>query len=270
MNAAPPRAETDTAGATLPPGAALLAGCGEMQIINLPHRADRRDEISVQLARIGLSLTAPGVHLFPAMRPTEAAGFPSIGAHGCFLSHLAVLRAARDQGVQSVLICEDDLDFAQDFAARAPAVLQELAAQPWDIFYGFLAEELVGRSKPLSSGLGSSGLQSSGLRSLPPDLGVICAHFVAFRRPVLEALVPYLEAILAREPGDPAGGPMHVDGAYNRFRQEHPELRVLAASPSLGHQRFSTTDISVQGWKDRIPVLRTAMRWARRMRNARR
>jgi len=42
-----------------------------------------------ELSRIGWR-----AEFFPAVRPETAQGFPWIGARGCFLSHLAVLKSA--------------------------------------------------------------------------------------------------------------------------------------------------------------------------------
>ena len=56
-------------------------------IINLPERIDRKREMQKQLANVGW-----GADFFSAIRPTHPDGFESVGARGCFLSHLAVLR----------------------------------------------------------------------------------------------------------------------------------------------------------------------------------
>ena len=63
----------------------------ETFVINLPYRTDRRSEMQRELSRIGWN-----AQFFPAIRPASAGSFSSIGAHGCFLSHLAVLKAARN------------------------------------------------------------------------------------------------------------------------------------------------------------------------------
>ena len=60
-------------------------------IINLVERRDRRHEMELQLKKIGIYLPNDKVKFFPAIRPKVLAGFPSIGAKGCFLSHLNVL-----------------------------------------------------------------------------------------------------------------------------------------------------------------------------------
>ena len=78
-------------------------------------------------------------------------------------------------------------------------------------------------------------------------------HFIGFGRAAIEALIPYLEAILTRPAGSPDGGPMHVDGAYNWFRASRPDLATWLARPQLGHQRPSRSDIAPPGLLDLLP-----------------
>ena len=105
-------------------------------VINLPSRSDRRLEMAEQLSRIGLVLGSSRVRLFEAVRPDGAGGFPNRGAHGCFMSHLGVLREAAADRLTRVLILEDDLNFSDDFLERAPAALARAASAECAIFYG--------------------------------------------------------------------------------------------------------------------------------------
>lgn len=235
-------------------GARMVELLGEVHVINLPERHDRRCEFARQLRRIGLGYDDAGVTLFAAVRPEALAGFSTLGARGCFLSHLDILRLARDAGVDRIAICEDDLDFSDDFEIRAPAVLDALGAAEWDIFYGGFDAAAHGvDARP-------------GVLRLDPGQKVLCTHFLALRRPAIMALVPYLEAMTRRESGDPAGGPMHVDGAYSHFRADHPAMVTMAACPTLGHQRASRTDVHDLRWFDRLPVFREAAQAWRRFR----
>lgn len=223
-------------------GPAFVAAFGPMHVINLPHRRDRRREFSAQLARIGLSLDHPQVRVHAACRPDTPAGFPSIGARGCFLSHLGLLRGARDAGLDSLVVCEDDLDFAPDFNDRVPTLLPSLTQGDWSLCYAGHA----GLSRDLPTGPSP----------VPPARGVKTTHFMIMRRNFFLPLIPYLEAILTRPPGHPDGGPMHVDGAISRFRADHPDLSTLAVFPPLGLQRPSRTDIHPLRWYDRLPAAR--------------
>ena len=166
---------------------------------------------------------------YDAHRPSDAGDFPSIGARGCFESHLAVLRSARDGGARSLLLLEDDLDFAKDARQRLAGLIPELLRRQWDLFHG-------------AHLLSANGRQDLG--SLSSDEPVVTASFVGFNGQVLGPLVEFLEAMLRRPAGSPDYGPMHVDGAYTIFRLLHPERMTFAAFPTLGRQRSSPSDIT--------------------------
>jgi len=72
---------------------------GGVFYINLDRRTDRRREIEAELMGVGIS----------GERFAAIAAEP--GIVGCGLSHLAVLRLARDRGLKNVLIFEDDFQF---------------------------------------------------------------------------------------------------------------------------------------------------------------
>jgi len=225
-------------------------------VINLKSRSDRRKEMADQLARIGLSFDSPNVQLWEASRPAEAAGFPSIGTHGCFMSHLRVLRDARDRGLKSVLILEDDFNFAPDFLTLMAQVQQQLARSTWGMFYG--SYTLYG-DRP--------ALGTDACMQVDPRLAVGTTACVAVNGLWLQPLIEYLEAILDRPPGDPAGGPMHVDGAYCWFRAAYPQADTLIASKPLGYQRSSQTDVHVLPWFDRVQPVAIAVALLRKLRN---
>lgn len=225
-------------------------------IINLPARTDRKAEMVRQLARLGVDLNDPRITLFPAFRPGDPGAFPSIGARGCFESHIAVLRLAASNGFGRLLIFEDDLDFEPDFAERLGPMRERLGSDEWGMFYGGHRLQDANASEPRDN-----------LLVLPPEFPVQSTHFVAFQGEAIGRLVGYLAAMKKRPSGDPAGGPMHVDGAYNWFRRENPDVMTLAARPPLGHQRSSRSDIADLTWKDRAPIVRDLVSTLRRVRN---
>lgn len=226
-------------------------------VINLPARIDRQVEIAAQLKSIGLTLAEGRVELFAAVRPDAPEGFPSIGARGCFMSHLGVLRAAQSLGLQRVAIFEDDLDFAGDFNRRIQPLLEQLAGMDWSIFYGgyHLEQALPGHAH-------------GELKEAQSDQLIGTTHFLVFQGEAIGAAVRYLEQILTRPAGDPAGGPMHVDGAYNWFRRANPQFKTLLAAPELGFQRASRTDIHDLRWYDRAPLVRDGVACLRWVKNA--
>ena len=226
-------------------------------VINLRARTDRLAEMREQLQQIGLRLDSPGVQVFEAIRPDSAAGFESVGAHGCFMSHLAVLRQAAQAGVGSLLILEDDLNFCDGFPEKFDALATFLSHQRWGFCYGsyFLHEPLAQTQLPCVQ--------------VAPATLIGTSAFLAINGAHIAALVSYLEAMLSRPPGDMQGGPMHVDGAYCWFRRSHPEAITCLSSSPLGYQRSSKTDVHTLRWFDQLPwsarMVASLRRWRNRL-----
>jgi hypothetical protein len=213
-------------------------------VVNLASRRDRRREMERQL-----SLVSWQADFYDAIRPNEAGGFPSIGARGCFLSHLSVLRQARDDKVDMLMVLEDDLSFGRDFLDLWKRVEPDLlgrAASPCVFYLGHYLN-----------------LQDDGLVQLLPETAVRCCHFMVLTSPALPLITDEFERILARPPGHADGGPMHVDGAYSTIRARHPRLKTFAHAPALGFQRPSRTDIGEHKFFDSIRVLRPMISSAR-------
>lgn len=234
-----------------PAGRMLLSEFDRIRIINLKERSDRRREVEQQLARLGLGFDDPQIRIHEATRVSDPAGFPSAGTRGCFCSHLAVLEEALETNAKSVLILEDDADFVADVEHRLIATLQELQSRRWSIFYGGHEEYPM----PADSGQ---------LLLADPAAGVRTTHFIALRDDAVKEAVPFLQAIMGRPPGDPEGGPMHVDGAYSHFRKAYPQFETWLAVPPLAFQRPSRTDVHDLDWFDRLPVVRELTSYARR------
>jgi glycosyl transferase, family 25 len=212
-------------------------------VINLESRKDRRAAMETQLRRIKWD-----AQFFPAVRPPHAGDFASIGARGCFLSHLAVLKRAALQNDHAVIM-EDDLNFSRDFSSVWPATFSALQSSDWSIFYP--AHVLPDQPK--------------GLSLLAPSQRVLCTHFMVIHKNVIATLIDGLETILSRPGGHPMGGPMHVDGAYSTLRSQNPELHTYVFSPSMGYQRPSRSDIVAPAVFDRILLLRPAVSALRKL-----
>jgi len=154
----------------------LLDYFDRIYVINLPARTDRKRETDEQLARIGLGFQHPRVSLFAAIRPQEPGGFDSIGARGCFSSHLEVLRDAQRRGLNRILIFEDDLEFAPDFAQRGPRIIEALGKRHWNVFYGgYASDTALGRA------------DANELSVIEPAQGVRTTHFLGVQMPAIES-----------------------------------------------------------------------------------
>lgn len=228
----------------------LLGYFDKTFVINLPERVDRRREISDELVRIGSSKDSEKVVIFPAIKPIDLQGFPSLGARGCFLSHLAILREAKDQGYERVLILEDDLVFSKILLQQQDSIVAKLNSSKWDLVYlGHLIEwpnvvdvNFESWSQPLQQ-----------------------SHFVGFQGSAISTTVEFLDAVLSRPPGHPDGGPMHIDGAYSTYRQQNTSRLTLIAKPSLGFQRPSPSNIAGYRWFDQMRVLALMLSIARKI-----
>jgi glycosyl transferase family 25 len=229
--------------------ARLSEGFGLVRVINLRERRDRLREVTAQLAAVGVGFERGKVELYEATRPSDPGGFDSLGARGCYTSHLEILRDARDRGVESVLVMEDDCEILPRHVERLEALVDELQGRAWGFAY-------LGHIVPMA-GASTNGWQEYG----GP---VQTTHLYAVHRSSLPGIVGYLEACLTRPGGHPVGGPMPVDGALTMYRAAHPEVVTLMAQPVVAGQWSSRSDITAKWW-DQVPGVGSAIGVARGM-----
>jgi glycosyl transferase, family 25 len=245
---------------TLPSTSLFAQTFDRIYILNLPDRADRRREMTAELERASFPSAKPLddadalVSFFPGQRVTELAGFPSLGCRGCFLGHLAILKHAHAHGYGQVLILEDDMSFSP----LVPKFDQQLAeiSRTSDWQFAYFGHVLPDRARAAGNSI----------RFELSTQHVVCAHFYAVRRTIFAPLINWLETIQTRPFQHPDGGPMHVDGAFNEFRERN-NIPTRIAFPSLGHQRSSRSDIATLKWFDRTPVVREGISFLRSVKN---
>ncbi|MCX7143318.1 MAG: glycosyltransferase family 25 protein [Proteobacteria bacterium] len=231
----------------------LIDQFDRVYIVNLPERSDRRREMDMELGRHGLRADGGRIRYWKAVRPEDAGKFPSLGARGCFLSHLAILNDAIESDLNNVLVMEDDLAIDERLARDQPQMCRTLREGRWDFAY-------LGHVEAFADDAAAPAWKAEG-RPLATT------HLYALNRRVMRPLRDHLQACLAREPGHPLGSPMHVDGAYSLFRMQHPDALTLIAAPSLGGQRSSRSDIFPNKWYDRTPGLVQVAGWLRAIKN---
>ena len=225
---------------------------GLTRIINLPDRTDRLREVTQQLHALNMRFEPGKVELYVARRPTELSGFSSLGARGCFQSHLEILKDARERDVQSVLVMEDDCEVLPRNAEAIAQAAAELQAQEWGFaYFGHIIPEAPRAASAL----------------VPFDGPLQTTHLYAIHCSAIGPIIHYLEACLRRPPGDPIGGPMPVDGAFTMFRAAHPEVKTYIAQPVLALQRSSRSDITYRSI-ELVPGIRQAMSFARVMKRS--
>lgn len=221
----------------------VLLDYDRVRIVSLPERDDRRRQMRRELRSLGVEGDTR-VQFFNALKRPDRGPFRSAGSHGCYLSHLAILRDAA-QAEESVLILQDDCEFLPDTRSyRLPPGV--------DVFYG--------------------GYEASD----PDDLAncdIVGAHFMGFSAKAAGLASNYLTQLLdpsfppdAKAAAESSFNPTMrppIDGACVWFRRAHPELvtefRLLAV------QRSSRSDITPRRTLDRFWATRGLLEGARRL-----
>lgn len=221
-------------------------------IINLAERNDRREEMIQEFRRFNLFNLPEKAQFFTAIKPSDKGNFPSLGARGCFMSHLGVLKAAKAQNCDNVLLLEDDETFTKGLVRYQTQLIQELQTTNWD--FAYFGHHI------------NTKTQTNFLLH-PYTKPIVQAHFLAIHSQVFDRLIDFLETLLDRPAGHPEGGPMHVDGAYSTFRQQNPQINTLAASIPLGFQRSSRSSIASRQWFDCYPATMKIVNLVRKAKN---
>ncbi|HEY3703794.1 MAG TPA: glycosyltransferase family 25 protein [Terracidiphilus sp.] len=144
--------------------------------LNLPEETARWRDASARFSQLGI---ASRIRRFDAIRSQP-------NHHvGCALSHRAILAEARAQGLENVLVFEDDVLFTSDAIAGLQTALHEVRGLDWTMLY-------LGACRwrqdfpPLPN-----------CRRLAPAGAVTCTHAVAYHKSIYDR-------ILTDAPADPA------------------------------------------------------------------
>lgn len=105
-------------------------------VVNLDRRQDRWTQFQQQLDAMDWPLMAPQRFSATDGQDAEVPEWftQGKGAWGCYQSHLRLLRQAVADGVQSLLVLEDDVTFVEGFADRLGVFLQAVP-DDWDQIY---------------------------------------------------------------------------------------------------------------------------------------
>jgi len=135
---------------------------------------------------------------------------------------------------------EDDLRILEQFRTEQEVLVEKLRRTDWDfVYFGHIEkteETSTAKLEPFSGPLQST-------------------HFYGVNGKTFDRLISFLEELQQRPSGHPDGGPMHIDGAYSTFRGQNPDVITLIASPNMGWQRSSRSDIH-SSWYDQLPLLK--------------
>jgi len=220
------------------PATSLIDYFGGVSVIHLRERIDRYAPLVKELQRIGISIDHPKVIIQEHPNPTSANGFPSIGVYSNFLKHLQILKDAMRNGLESVLILEDDAIFSRKMIKQQAELVATLSKYKWGMCH--LGHTL-----------------SSEINNLPPGLVPYtgpfgCTHCYAVHHRAMPRLIDFLERTMTNDASNPEGARMYMDGAFTHFRRFNPDIQVLVANPCLSAQRGSPSSIAERRWYDSI------------------
>jgi glycosyl transferase family 25 len=143
--------------------------------INLDYRVDRREKFEKDSYELGFkakrfSAIRPKLEdipdsimqVFNNYNPNSSSERDNqlqilVGEFGCSLSHRAVVREARDRGLNNVLIFEDDCKFLPEWESEVEKVISDLNTIEWDLIYfgGNLTSTIISITDNLGSVTGS-------------------------------------------------------------------------------------------------------------------
>lgn len=194
----------------------------QVRIVNLPQRRDRRRAMEREFSKVGLS--SERYEFFSAIKPVHKGDFTSVGARGCYESHLSILREAK-AAQHSVLIVEDDCVFDINAAS-------DIFSGDWKILYG--------------------GYYPADPENLHQS-DIIGSHMMGFSQEGVSIIADYL-GNLSYEGIHPP-----IDAAYVWFRRANPHVRTNFAVPPLARQRRSRSDVADLKLYDRLPIVKNAV-----------
>lgn len=198
-----------------------LDAFGRIVCINLDERQDRWARVQQATAAL---LDGVCLERFSAIKPDLAQDPVHNGRAGCLLSHRRVIEQAYRDGLESVLVFEDDLDFDHQFDARIQPTLETLRRTEWDVFY----LGMTPKAPLLPAGEG-----------LVRTLGGTTTHAIAYHRRVMPELLKQLpdETSVLRF--------LSRHKSVDRYYWQHlaPRVNAYASSPLLVFQRDGFSNI---------------------------
>jgi GR25 family glycosyltransferase involved in LPS biosynthesis len=224
-------------------------------VINLDCRQDRWQKTLSNLDRLGVvaqrfpaidaaALAAQGDNPSDALRgflarvdgPRADAERKLLATWACMRSHLAVIRMARDQGLPSVLILEDDCDFEPYVRAVLLRVAEQLQGRSWQMLY-------------LGGTLKKGGMQRAVSANLQQVSRVRLAHAYLVHSSLYERILE--EA--------PASG-LPLDWYFSE--RLLPAVEAYMAKPTLAYQRLhEMSDIEQVERRAKLKTRQAIRRW---------
>jgi glycosyl transferase family 25 len=224
-----------------------------LAIIHLPDRDDRLRALTKELSKAGIDIDSPKVTIPDPPMPATPNGFHSRGVYGSYLSHVEIIEKAYRDGLDNVLVLEDDAIFSRKLRSQQQLIAGHLRDHEWDLC--FIGHSVLKKLPDSPTGL---------LRFSGP---FIWAHSYAVHRRIMPRLIEYLRQNEQREVGHPEGGKMYIDAAFFFFRQLNPDVICIVSSPCLSVQKGSPSSLNRSSLYEKYSGTRFLMNLGRAMRD---
>jgi len=197
--------------------------------INLDTRPDRWKYVSTHFRKFGLHkkverFSAVDIRMRKDLAQFETLqrkNFSLLGNCGCILSHRQILEMAQSEGLESILILEDDVEFLEENLSQVDATLRELADLNWHVFY--LGASYIKPFLSLSNHL------------INVNQGANATHAISYHRSVFKGILDLI--------------PAKPEELIKRNIDSVNAIDIWLRSDSLDHSKFygSNPIMAVQG-----------------------
>ena len=107
----------------------------KIYLINLKRRPDRLIESTKELVNNGIEFEVfEAIDGNPGIKNISKSLESRPGHVGCILSHVAIIKKAKELNLKSILILEDDIEFYNNFKQKFNTAIENLP-EDWDMFY---------------------------------------------------------------------------------------------------------------------------------------
>ena len=187
--------------------------------INLDRREDRMEMANKELSKFNIEFERFSAVDGNNIKKEDYTTNPNIpvGAVGCLLSHLNLIKTCKERGYNRVLILEDDIILSDDFESRFKEYIKEIP-ENWDMFY-----------------LGGNHNEHSGMKlnMISPNVGK-CSHtFSAHAYAINEKMFDETISIISKAEKE-------VDVYYSEFQNRK---NIYTFFPGIASQKADYSDI---------------------------
>lgn len=171
-------------------------------LLNLDRRTDRMYEVNKALTSLGIE--------YERFSATDAKQLGIKGSDGCRISHMNIIRDAKEKGYKTILIFEDDVTFKDDFVDRLKSTE---VPDDWQMLY-----------------LGGSLIHQWGRvnDSLVASNGIHTTHAYAIKSEIFDYILENMQ---------------DDDILDVRYAKMHPDLDTYMFLPSICSQASGYSDI---------------------------